>query len=49
MVRPQNLIFSQQNDRVIVGKEYIVEANDSLLSIAKRFGTTSEALVRLFH
>ena len=36
----------QQNDRVLVGKEYIVEANDSLQSIATRFGTTAEEIVR---
>lgn len=35
----------QQNDRVFVGKEYIVEANDSLQSIAHRFGTSEENLV----
>ncbi len=35
----------QKNDRVIVGKEYTVEANDSLMSIAKRFGTTVDDLV----
>ena len=38
----------QQNDRVLVGKEYIVEANDSLQSIANRFGTSEDNLVSLF-
>ena len=38
----------QQNDRVFVGKEYIVEANDSLQSIAHRFGTSEENLVSVF-
>jgi spore germination protein YaaH len=37
----------QQNDKVIVGKEYIVEANDNLQSIARRFGTTEADIVSL--
>jgi hypothetical protein len=39
--------YLQENDRVVVGKEYIVEANDSLQSIAMRFGTTAEEIVSL--
>ena len=38
----------QQNDRVSVGKEYIIEANDNLMSIAKRFGITADDLVRQY-
>jgi hypothetical protein len=42
------MVHVQQNDRVFVGKEYIVEANDSLQSIARRFGTSEENLVSVF-